>query len=82
MVYLLTLFLVPKGPIDWTIFLLASGNKKERSRKLGILFAFWWQGWKERNCRIFEDKHQSPLQVPALLQDHLSCLYLARDVPS
>jgi hypothetical protein len=28
------------GLIDWTIFLLASGNKKERSRKLGILFAF------------------------------------------
>jgi hypothetical protein len=44
------------GPLEWARYLLLTGNKKERKNKLGILFFFWWQVWKERNRRIFEDK--------------------------
>jgi hypothetical protein len=41
------------GPIEWMHLLTASGSKKEKKRKMGTLFTFWWLIWKERNKRIF-----------------------------
>jgi hypothetical protein len=70
------------GPLVWVNFLLAQGSITGKRMKLGILFAFWWQPWKERNRRIFYDNHQSTLQVYALLQDQIACLSLARDLSS
>jgi hypothetical protein len=68
------------GPLEWVNFLLFTGSKKMKRMKIGILFNFWWQLWKERNRCIFEDKHQSPLQVLSLLKDQISCLFMAPDV--
>jgi hypothetical protein len=41
------------GPKQWVQSLLDAGTKKEKKRKLGVLFTFWWLTWKERNNRIF-----------------------------
>jgi hypothetical protein len=66
-----------EGPIEWTNSLLASGSNKDRRKKIGILFCLWWLVWKEKNPRIFDDRQQFTLQVFALLQDQVSCLYRA-----
>jgi hypothetical protein len=34
-------------------------NQKREKKKLGILFTFWWNIWKERNHKIFEHKEAS-----------------------
>jgi hypothetical protein len=59
------------GPVQWVKYLLLYGSKKEKKKKLGILFTFWWLIWRERNNRIFEDKHRSVPQLIKLIQDSL-----------
>jgi hypothetical protein len=44
------------GPCQWVRRLLQGGSTKEKKRRLGILFTFWWAIWKERNRRVFESK--------------------------
>jgi hypothetical protein len=46
-------------------------GKKEKKRKLGILFTFWWMIWKERNRRIFEDSHLSAQQLARMARDEI-----------
>jgi hypothetical protein len=68
------------GPTDWINHLLISGNRMDKRRKIGLLFSFWWQIWKERNRRIFDGKQQSTLQVFSHLQEQFSFLYKALDI--
>jgi hypothetical protein len=53
-------------------------QKKDKRRKLGILYDFWWAIWKERNRRIFDNIDRSPNQLTSLLKDdiilHLSVM--------
>jgi hypothetical protein len=57
-------------PVQWVSFL--------QRKKLGILFCFWWQIWKERNRRIFEGKECSVNRVDAIIQEELSVNNLAQ----
>jgi hypothetical protein len=41
------------GHVGWILHFLRSGTKKDKRRKLGMLFSFWWEVWKEQNRRIF-----------------------------
>jgi hypothetical protein len=45
--------------------------KKSEKRKLGIIFTFWWQIWKERNRRIFESQELSVQQLSILIVDEI-----------
>jgi hypothetical protein len=51
------------GPIEWVSFVISTSEKSERRNKLGLLVAFGWHIWKERNRRIFDNKE---LYVPRL----------------
>jgi hypothetical protein len=37
------------GPLQWVKCMLQSGSKKEKRRKLGVMFTIWWMIRKERN---------------------------------
>jgi hypothetical protein len=56
---------------SWVHFLTAPGSLSDKKRKLGFLFTFWCQVWKERNRRIFQDKEASIPQVASLLKEQL-----------
>jgi hypothetical protein len=63
--------LVPfhKGNISsWIEAAGRAGNKKQQHINAGIVFLFWWNIWKERNRRIFENKEASFLQVSELIK--------------
>lgn len=53
-------------PVEGVNDLLASGSDVDKRRKVGILFSFWWEIWKERNRRVFDNKEQSPIEVATL----------------
>jgi hypothetical protein len=58
------------SPVDWVIFVSASGDRATRTKRLGNLFFFWWHVWKERNRIIFDGKEQSVAFIAnQLLQD-------------
>jgi hypothetical protein len=65
------------GPSQWVRYLLSVGPIKERRKKLGFLFTFWWQIWKERNNRIFENKEKSIPQLTVQLQEQIRLLHAA-----
>jgi hypothetical protein len=60
------------GPLQWVDLLLQSGSRKEKRKKLEILFSFWWMIWKERNKRIFEHVEISASQLGYLIQEVIS----------
>jgi hypothetical protein len=45
---------------------------KERRDKLGILFYFWWELWKESNRRVLQASERCSLQIAILIQDSLA----------
>jgi hypothetical protein len=47
------------------------GNKKMRGRRLGIVFTFWWNVWKERNRRIFDNEERYVPQLSRFLEEEL-----------
>jgi hypothetical protein len=51
------------GPLQWVQYLLWSGTTEQKKQKLGILFTFWWQVWKERNKWIFLIKKSPQLTI-------------------
>jgi hypothetical protein len=64
---------IPLGaPIEWVRFMSAGGTKKMRRRRLGTVFTFWWNVWKERNKRIFDNAEQSVPQLLRFLEEELS----------
>lgn len=71
---------VSNNPVEWVQIVLTRGSKKEKKRKLGVLFSFWWQIWKERNRRIFNNDQQPGNHVADIIQEELALLYLALDV--
>jgi hypothetical protein len=62
------------GPVGWVSFLTSSGSTKQKRRKLGILFTFWWRIWKERNRRVFEQLETSTFQLAELIYEDNSLL--------
>jgi hypothetical protein len=50
-----------QGLANWVRSLIFAGSKREKRRKLGFLFTFWWNLWKEQNRRIFQAKELSVL---------------------
>jgi hypothetical protein len=62
---------------QWAYLLLSSGCKKEKRTKLGLLFTFWWQLWKERNRRVFQGVELSSFRVAALFKEQTLALSLA-----
>jgi hypothetical protein len=42
-------------PIGWVNYFASTFSSKERKKKLGLLFLFWWSVWKERNRRFFSE---------------------------
>lgn len=43
----------------------------------GIIFYFWWNIWKERNRRTFQQKARRPEEVASLCKDDISQYILA-----
>lgn len=62
-----------RGPQDqeWVWLLIKSGTK-DRSMKLGVLFAFWCAIWKERNRRIFDRGEQSVPRITTTIIDDIN----------
>ena len=52
-------------------------DKNQRRRFDGIIIYFWWNIWKERNRRTFQQKSLSPKQVASLCKDDISQFSLA-----
>lgn len=68
-----------REPVEWVTHILQSGSKKEKREKLGILFAFWWNVWKEPNRRIFNNYEHWINHVARNINEDLALLYLAMD---
>jgi hypothetical protein len=45
-----------------------AGIKQQQRINAGIMFVFWWNIWKERNRRNFENKEASFFQVAELIK--------------
>ena len=54
-------------------------DKNHRKEVDGILIYFWWNIWKERNRRIFQQQNLPPIQVASLCKDDITqyCLAMA-----
>jgi hypothetical protein len=65
------------GPAGWVIHFTSAFSPKERKKKLGLLFMFWWNVWKERNRRIFQNQEMSVPSLLVLLQENVSVFYRA-----
>jgi hypothetical protein len=60
------------GPVDWVLHLCSSGVVSDKREMLGLLFFIWWNLWKERNRRIFENEKKSVPQLVALIREEIS----------
>jgi hypothetical protein len=58
-------------PVTWVWRLCEVDSTKDKRKKLGTLFTFWWQVWKERNRRIFKGKELSIPQLSAIFNDQI-----------
>jgi hypothetical protein len=74
-----SLMRLQEGPQGWVSFLSRTGNKKERRRKLGVLFTFWCWNWKERNRRVFDHSELSAGRVAKVIQEVISGFNIAWD---
>jgi 6-phosphogluconolactonase (cycloisomerase 2 family) len=61
-------------------YMTQTTSRSERRKKLGILFYFWWQVWKERNKRVFDGKESSFQHLAAWTQDEIQMFH--RQFPS
>lgn len=61
-----------EGPIDWVSKLEQAESKQARKMNLGNLFFFWWNIWKERNRRIFEEIEKSVPQLANQILDDIN----------
>ena len=52
-------------------------DKNQRKEVDGILIYFWWNIWKERNRRIFQQHSLQPIQVASLCKDDITQYGLA-----
>jgi hypothetical protein len=75
-------FINLEGPTDWITFIMSSGRKKEKNRKLGVLFSIWWQLWTKRNRRIFEFMELSVPRISRILQDQIDLFIVAKGLTS
>jgi hypothetical protein len=71
-------------PVDWVHHLVQNNSKKDRRKALGILFTFWWQLWKEKNRRVFDNYECSIPRLSALLKEDilLYCRVLSPALPA
>jgi hypothetical protein len=59
--------IIEGGLIQLYMLQLKAKPKKEKQRRLVVLFNFWWMIRKERNNRIFESKEKSTPQLAQLI---------------
>ena len=52
-------------------------DRRQRKRIDGILIYFWWNLWKERNRRTFQQKSLQPIQVALLCKDEIQQYQMA-----
>ena len=52
-------------------------DKNRRNEVDGILIYFWWNIWKERNRRIFQQQNLQLIQVASLCKDDITQYCLA-----
>ena len=54
-------------------------DQDQRRRFDGTIIYFWWNIWKERNRRIFQQQNLQPIQVASLCKDDITqyCLAMA-----
>lgn len=64
-------------PTEGVNYLLASGSQTEKRRKMGVLFSFWWELWKERNRRIFDNNDRSPAAVATVTLEAIKMINFA-----
>jgi hypothetical protein len=60
-----------EGPHGLIQGIKGAGSCKERRKRLGILFTFWWQLWKGRNRRIFEAKEILASALAGVIKDEV-----------
>lgn len=68
---------VTKGVTRTIANVTALGNKTQKKELMGTLLSFWWQIWKERNRRIFDQKESSFKQVAHLANEAIKAIDLA-----
>jgi hypothetical protein len=67
-----------EGPREWVTALLASGSKKEKRKRIGMLCIFWWMIWKKGKEGFFDNKHLSrPPEAFVTVEFTWHCLALA-----
>jgi hypothetical protein len=57
-------------------------DKNQRRKFDGIIVYFWWNIWKERNRRIFQQKSLNPRQVAGLCKDDITLYRMAMETPN
>lgn len=67
----------PNGVSKWVQSIVKGKHKEEQKTLLGTLFSFWWEIWKERNRRIFENKEASHQQVSNHILEHINTYRIA-----
>jgi len=58
------------GPLQCLLQFSTQGDAAMKNRLVGLLFTFWWEIWKERNRRIFQNKECSFRQLASLIADN------------
>jgi hypothetical protein len=67
------------GPTDWTNHLLILSNRMDKRRKIGVIFFFWWQIWKERIEKILMANNNPRFKFSVTCRS-FSFLYKALDI--
>jgi hypothetical protein len=66
-----------EGPVEWVRFIMSASHNSEKRRKVGCLFSFWWNIWKERKRRVFDGVEKSVPQLATLIQDGIAAFSFA-----
>ncbi|KAL6641391.1 hypothetical protein ACP70R_019572 [Stipagrostis hirtigluma subsp. patula] len=66
---------------QWVHSLVTGASKQDKRRFMGILLYLWWEIWKERNRRIFNQVEESYLKVSDRVLSDIRCFKLAIEVP-
>jgi hypothetical protein len=59
------------GALNWVKCLLQSGSKKEKRRKMGVMFTVWWMILKERNNKVFEENKMAISRLVGLIKEEI-----------
>jgi hypothetical protein len=66
-----SIMLTEGGLMNWMEYLSGTGNKRHPRMRIGMLFTFWWNIWKERNNKISREELRSPQVLSSLIVDEI-----------